>query len=168
MIQAAVGSAAGVGGPWTTRSGVAEYAVLSTTASAARFAAASSKCASWGVWSPSPECRYSVLYHRKEVGAMHPRMFDRPKALGKIRPVLERFERRLRIRIVVRDLGACVRLGDAAIGEQEGHRPRRHGGAAIGVARELSAAHPLARAAGGAEALGERRRFARSDHPADD
>jgi len=90
------------------------------------------------------------------------------EALGVIGPVLERRELGLRVRVVVRDVGPRVRLGDAEVREQHRHRLGLHRRAAVGVDGELPGlnALPLARLAD--ELLGERGRLDVGDEPPDD
>src|ERR1035438_1244920 len=45
------------------------------------------------------------------------------KTLREIRPVLEGLELRLGKRVIITCIGPAVRLGDAKIGEEQGHRP---------------------------------------------
>ncbi len=49
-------------------------------------------------------------------------VLERAEAVGEVGAVLERLELGLGVRVVVRDVGPAVALGDAQVGEQEGHR----------------------------------------------
>ena len=50
-------------------------------------------------------------------------IFNATKTLREIRPVLEGLELRLGKRVIITCVGPAVRLGDAKIGEEQGHRP---------------------------------------------
>src|SRR5688572_12379849 len=69
----------------------------------------------------------------KEVLAMRTGVLDRPEARWKVGPVLQRFELRLGVRIVIRDVRTAVRLGDVQIDEQRGHWLGAHARAAISM-----------------------------------
>ena len=54
----------------------------------------------------------------KEIRAVRSCVFEGAEALRKIRPVLERLELGLRVRIIVRDVRPRVRLRHTEIGEE--------------------------------------------------
>lgn len=54
---------------------------------------------------------------REEDLAVLARGFDRGEGVGEVRPVLQRLELRFAERVVIADVRAGVRLGDAEIGE---------------------------------------------------
>jgi hypothetical protein len=69
--------------------------------------------------------------------------FDRGGPGGEVWPVIQRLELRFAERVVVGDVRAGVRLGDAEVGEQERHRFGGHRRAAAGVDGQLVAADRL-------------------------
>ena len=95
-------------------------------------------------------------------------ILDRAKAIRKLRPVLQGAEVAFRIRVVVGDVGATVRLGDAEIGQEKGDGLGGHRGAAIGVDGQLTGLDVLLRAGVLDESSGELRALARRHHPAGD
>ena len=62
---------------------------------------------------PEPAVEMFGVVPPKEVHAVRAGVFERPKARGEIRAILEGLELRFRIRIVVRDGGARMRQGHA-------------------------------------------------------
>ena len=96
-----------------------------------------------------------VVPGEKDV-AVGPRVLDRTEPLGEGRPLLQRLELRLRERVVVGDVWACMSLGHAEIGEQKGDGLRGHRWPAICVDGELSAVDALAGARLADEPFGER------------
>ena len=66
-------------------------------------------------------------------------VLDRLKAGRKDRLILKGLELRFRVRIVVAHVGPAVALGDAEVGQEQGHRFGTHRGAAIGMQGQLSA-----------------------------
>jgi hypothetical protein len=70
-------------------------------------------------------------------------ILDGPETLRKLGPVFEGLELTFRVRIVIRDMGPTVRLGDPQISQHEGHRLGGHRGAAIGVDVELTGNNEL-------------------------
>jgi hypothetical protein len=70
------------------------------------------------------------------------RVLDAAEACREVGPVLHRLELRLRVRVVVRDVGPAVALGDVQIDQQQGHWLGAHAGAAIGMQRQSAGAMP--------------------------
>ena len=68
--------------------------------------------------------------------AVRASIFDRAEARREVRPILQGFELRFGVRIVVRDMGSAVRFADIQVHEQRGDRLRAHAAAAIGVQRQ--------------------------------
>ena len=86
-----------------------------------------------------PAVTVLVVVPAEKVLAVRPGGLDRGEPGGERRPVLQRLELRLGVRVVVGDVRAGVGLGDAQVGEQQRDRLRRHGRAAAGVQAELTA-----------------------------
>ena len=55
-------------------------------------------------------------------------ILDGPETIRKLGPLFEGLELAFRVRIVVRDMGPTVRLGDPQISQHEGHRLGGHRG----------------------------------------
>src|ERR1019366_4452131 len=94
-------------------------------------------------------------------------ILDTAKPFREVRPVLQRAKVAFRIRVVVGNIGAAVRFGDAQVGQQEGHRLGRHRGAAVSVDGQLVRLDVLLVAGIGNQPFGQLRGFARRHHPAD-
>jgi len=60
-------------------------------------------------------------------------VLDRTEACREVWPVLQGFELRFRVRIVIRDVRAAVRFADIEVHEQRGDGFGAHAAAAIGV-----------------------------------
>ena len=95
-------------------------------------------------------------------------IFDRAEAGRKVWPVLQGFEVRLGVRIVIRDVWPAVSFGDVEIDEKLGDRLRAHAGPAIGVQSQRTGHDILFIDGVGDELLGQLRGLPMSDHPADD
>ena len=80
----------------------------------------------------------SWLYQWKNCWQKAPAVLDAAEAIRKLRAVLHGAELAFRIRIVVEDVRPAVRLGDAQIGHQKGHRLGGHDFAAVGMDGELA------------------------------
>src|SRR6185503_1597139 len=78
-----------------------------------------------------------VVVPAEEALAERAAVFDRTEAFWELRSILERLKLRFGIRVVVRTVRTGVALGDAQIGEEQGHRLGRHGRASIGMDRQL-------------------------------
>ena len=87
-----------------------------------------------------------VVVPAEQFRAERPGVLQRAEVLGKRWPVLERLELGLRVRVVVGDVGPRVGLGDALVGQQQGHRLGGHGAAPVGVDRQLAPLDALPRA----------------------
>ena len=88
--------------------------------------------------------------------------------MRKVGSVLQGFELRLGVRVVIRDVRAAVGLGDVEVDEQRGDGLRSHAGAAIGMKRQrpwrdVFFVHGISD-----ELLGEFGGLSMSDQPADD
>ena len=101
----------------------------------------------------------------EEVLAECTRIFDRPESRREISPILECFELRLGVGVVVRDMRPRVRLRDAEVRERECEALRLHRRATIGVHRELAGLDAFTFARLEKELPRERRRLTRGDHP---
>src|SRR5450756_2587112 len=95
-------------------------------------------------------------------------VLNAPEAVRELRTIFHGAELTLRIWIVVGDVRPAVRLGDAQVGQQEGHRLRTHRSAAIGMQRELAALNVLFRATLLDQTLGQLRALPHGHHPAGD
>jgi len=100
--------------------------------------------------------------------AVRASIFDRAEACREVRPILQGFELRFGVRIVIRDMGPAVRFADIQVHEQRGDRLRAHAAAALGVQGQRAGDDVLFVSRVGDDLLGELGRFARRDHPADD
>ena len=97
---------------------------------------------------------------------MGARILDAAETLGELGAVFERFELRLRIRVVVGDVRPGVRLRDAQTCEQVSDRLAFHRRTAIGVDRELAGDDALLLAGLADQALREGCAFVTREHPA--
>src|ERR1700688_1224201 len=93
----------------------------------------------------------------KKYLAMRPRVLDRPEACRKVGSVLQGFELRLGIRVVIRDVRPAVSFGDVKIDEQLRDGFGAHAGAAIGVQGQCAGYDMLLVDGIGDELLGEPR-----------
>ena len=109
-----------------------------------------------------------VVVPGEEGLAVGTRVFDAAEARGELGSVLQGFELRLRVRVVVRDVGSAVALGDIEIDQQAGHRLGAHGGTAIGMQGQPARLDIMARHGVSDELLGQLRTLARGDEPAHD
>ena len=103
----------------------------------------------------------------EEPPAESPGVLQGTETLGKLRTVFKRLELRFRIRIVIAYMGSAMGLGDTEIGEQKGHRLGFHAGSPVGVERELCGRDRLLDTGLANQLFGQRGRFPRGDHPAD-
>ena len=157
LIQAAVGSGWGSGRRPLKRFGVARNAAqslgLAMLVAVRRYVA---------------EARVSV--HRvvpsEEGLAVSPGVLDAAQARREVQPVLQRFELRLRVRVIVRDIGPAVALGDVQIDQQCSRRFGAHAGAAVGVQREHAGLDIVTSHRVGDELLGQFCVLAIGDQPA--
>src|ERR1700675_1511869 len=62
-------------------------------------------------------------------------VLDRAETIGEVRSVLQGFELRLGVWIVIREMRASVGLGNIEVDEERGDRLRSHAGTAIGMER---------------------------------
>ena len=104
----------------------------------------------------------------EELLAVSASVFDRAEAIGEVGSVLQGFELRLGVRIVVRDVRAAVGLGDLQVDQERGDRLRSHAGAAIGMQREGPWSDVFLLQGVGDELLGEFGGLPMGDQPADD
>jgi len=95
-------------------------------------------------------------------------VLDAAEAVGKLRPVLERLELALGEGVVVGDVRAAVRLGDAEVRQQQGDWSARHRRAAVGVHRHHPWPNRLLLAGLVDELLCELRGLTLGHHPPDD
>ena len=77
-----------------------------------------------------------VVVPVEELLAVSASVLDRAEAIGEVGSVLQGFELRLGVRIVIRDVRAAVGLGDIEVDEERSDGLRSHAGAAIGMERE--------------------------------
>src|SRR5215207_8746553 len=84
-----------------------------------------------------------VVVPTEKHAAESPGLVDSSEAVRELRPVLHRLELALRVRIVVRHMRPAVRLVDAEVGQEEGHRLGTHRAAAVGMKGQLSALDAL-------------------------
>ena len=103
----------------------------------------------------------------KEDLPKRPSVLERPEALWKLRPVLERLTLRFRERIVVRHVRAAVGLGHAEVGQPQRHRFALHGRPAGRMEREWARLNAVLRAGLADEVLGQGRALVWGEHPAD-
>src|SRR5436853_4722879 len=91
-------------------------------------------------WREQFDAGVAVLFvvPSEEVLAEGSRILDTAKLFREVRPVLQGAKMAFRIRVVVGNIGAAMRFGDAQVGQQEGYRLGRHRGAAIRVNRQLT------------------------------
>src|SRR6516225_7970405 len=109
---------------------------------------------------PQDAFRFTVVHHRRREQAQtgmtmllvvptkkslteSTAVLQTSETVRELRPILQRAELTLRVRVVVRDMWPAVGLGHAQIGQQEGYRFAGHGGTAISVQRELAWLNPL-------------------------
>ena len=104
----------------------------------------------------------------EELLAMRTCIFDRTEARREVRSVLQGFELRFGIWIVIRDVRTAVSFGDVQIDEQLRDGFGTHAGAAIGVQGQGARRDILFIDRIGDQLLGELRGFPVSDHPAND
>ena len=92
----------------------------------------------------------------------------RSEPVRELRAVLERFELRFRVRVVVADIGAAVGLGDSKIRKKESHRFGSHARPAVGMHSQLAGLNVLFDEAFFDQSLGQGGKFPKGHHPADD
>ena len=109
-----------------------------------------------------------VIVPVEELLAVCASVLDRAEAIGKVGSVLQGFELRLGVRIVVRDVRAAVGLGDIEVDEERSDGLRSHAGAPIGMERECPGSNVFFLQGIGDELLGEFRGLPMSDEPTDD
>jgi len=90
------------------------------------------------------------------------------ETVRELRPILQRAELALGVRVVVRDVRPTMRLGHPQIGQQKSHRFAGHGGATIGVQRELAWTNSLLLATLLDQSFREFSAFPQRHHPARD
>jgi hypothetical protein len=71
--------------------------------------------------------------------AVGPCVLDAAETCREVRPVLQRLELRLGVRVVIRCAGLAVALNNVQVRQQGGHRLGAHAGAPLGVQRERAA-----------------------------
>ncbi len=113
-----------------------------------------------------PAMMMLLLVPRETALAKVARVLDAAEALQELGPVLERFELALRVRIIVRNVGAIVGFGDAQIRQQQSYRLGGHRGTAVGVDSQIAGHDVLFGACIGDQALGQFGGFAGRHHPA--
>ena len=96
------------------------------------------------------------------------RVLEAAQARRKARRVLDRFELALRVRIVIGDMGARMRLGHPQIYEQLGHALAGHRRAPVGMDCELFAPHLMGEAGRKDQFPRKFRALALGHYPADD
>ena len=167
LIQTALGSGLGFGGPWTKRSGCSDQARRSVSWRCCRMRCARPWWMSSGVIMAMPAWRCSVLYQAKNdrqksmAWWMERNRFGKP---GWYFRVLNWASEG----VVVADAGPAERSGDAQFGEQLRGTLAGDGGAAVGVQREGIGFDALVEAGLFDEMGGQGGGFAFGEHPADD
>src|ERR1017187_8002344 len=73
-----------------------------------------------GAIKPIPPWRCSLLYQGEELLAVSASVLDRAEAIGEVGSVLQGFELRLGVRIVIRHVRAAMGLGDLEVNEERG------------------------------------------------
>ena len=109
-----------------------------------------------------------VVVPVEEVLAVSAGVLDRAETIGEVRSVLQGFELRLGVWIVIRDMRAAVGLGNIEVDEERGDRLRSHAGTAIGMERKGPGGDVLLFQGVGDELLGEFCGFSMSEQPTDD
>lgn len=116
---------------------------------------------------PDPGVPMLSVIPGEEGSAERSALPDRVKAVRKARPVLERFEMRLGIRIVAGRIRPGMRLRNAEIREEKRDRLGDHGAPPIGMHGQLALPNLLLLDGLSDELLRQRRRFPRLHRPAD-
>ena len=109
-----------------------------------------------------------VVVPVEELLAVSASVLGRAEAIGEVGSVLESFELRLGVRIIIRDMRAAVGLGDIEVDEERGDGLRSHAGATIGMEREGPGSNVFFLQGIGDELLGEFLGLPMSDEPTDD
>jgi hypothetical protein len=104
----------------------------------------------------------------EELLAVSASVLNRAETIGEVGSVLQGFELRLGVRIVIRDVRAAVGLGDIEVNEERGDGLRSHAGAAIGMEREGSGSDVFLLQGVGDELLSEVRGLPMSEQLTDD
>lgn len=115
-----------------------------------------------------PAVMVCVVVPVEEIVTHAPRVLDRSKPIGKLRPILERAKLRFRERIVIADARPGVARLDPEIREQQRDELAAHRRAAVGVDRQLMRTDALLVARRLDEALGQVGILLPGDHPAHD
>jgi hypothetical protein len=103
----------------------------------------------------------------EEVPAVSTGVLDRAETIGEV-TVLQGFELRLGVWIVIRDMRAAVGLGNIEVNEERGDRLRSHAGTAIGMERKGPEGNVFLFQGVGDELLGEFCGLSMSEQPTDD
>ena len=109
-----------------------------------------------------------VVVPVEEVLAVSAGVLDRAETIGEVRSVLQGFELRLGVWIVIRDMRAAVGLGNIEVDEERGDRLRSHAGTAIGMERKGPGGDVFLFQGVGDELLGEFCGLSMSEQPTDD
>ena len=96
-----------------------------------------------------------------------PCVLDASETFREVGPVLEGFELRLRVGIVVAGVRPTVSLGDAEVGQKQGDGFGFHGSSPVGMKSQLIPADVLAQASFPDELFRQGGRFASCKHPPD-
>src|ERR1700690_2935986 len=91
-----------------------------------------------GGWSHQADTAVAmfVVVPVEKVLAVGAGVLDRAETIGEVRSVLQGFELRLGVWIVIRDMRAAVGLGNIEVDEEGGDRLRSQSGTAIGMERK--------------------------------
>src|SRR5271165_1204827 len=109
-----------------------------------------------------------VVVPVEELLAVSPSVLDRAEAIGEVGSVLQGFELRLGVRIVIRHVRAAVCLGDIEVDEERSDGLRSHAGATIGMERQGAGSDVFLLQSIGNELLGEFCGLPMRDQPTND
>ena len=168
LIQAAVGSVSGRGGPWTNRSGWAAYAARRVRCRDGedRGGAAVVDVGRREITEAAVMVR--VVVPREQIAADAARVFERAEPVRKLGAVLQGPELRCRERIVVAHARPRMTGVDAQVREEQRDELAPHGRAAVGMDRELLRGAALFQAGRRNQAFRQVRILVAGDHPAHD
>ena len=123
-----------------------------------------------GVWRHIADAavRMNRVVPLEELAAVSTGVLDRTEARREVGSVLQGFKLCFGERIVIRDVWTAVSFSDVEINQQSGDGFGAHAGTAVGMQGQRARVDVLLCNGIGDELLRQFRRFACSDHPADD